>query len=127
MAKKNRQPLSEADGLNTQGQFTAPIISGQRAEVLALIREHGPILSFTLTADYAIPETAARVHELLELGFNIQRRILGKVTFRGRERRSVAEYCIGVPEWPRPNWKASVAGAQADLFGEIEGDENERA
>lgn len=83
-----------------------PIVTGQRAEVLALIREYGPILSLVLTAEYAIPETAARVHELREMGFNIQRVILPSVMFRGRERRNVAEYSLGVPEWRAPNREA---------------------
>lgn len=105
MQKKNRLPLSETDGLNTQGQFTAPIVSGQCAEVLALIREHGPVLSFSLTADHAIPEAAARVHDLRAMGFNIQTRILPCVTFRGRERRNVAKYSMGTPEWPHPDFE----------------------
>lgn len=82
-----------------------PLVTGQCAEVLALIREHGPILSFTLTADYAIPETAARVHDLREKGFNIQTIILPSVNFKGRERRKVAEYSMGTPEWPHPYFK----------------------
>lgn len=41
-----------------------PIVSGQCAQVLNLIRECQPILSMTMTADHAIPEAAARVHDL---------------------------------------------------------------
>lgn len=119
MQKKNRPPLSGTDGQNTQGHSTAPIVSGQCAEVLELIRAYGPILSFTLTADHAIPETAARVHDLREKGFNIQTNIIASVMFRGRERRNVAEYSMGVPEWPRPDWKAGAAETQADLFSEV--------
>lgn len=81
---------------------TRPIVTGQCAEVLELIRSQGPILSFELTAEHAIPEAAARVHDLRAMGFNVQTRIIGKVTFRGRERRNVAEYSMGTPEWYPP-------------------------
>ena len=40
-----------------------PFVDGQCAEVLSILRK-GPVLSFVLTADYAIPEAAARVHDL---------------------------------------------------------------
>ena len=120
MQKKSRNPVSQSHGLNSHGHSTTPIVTGQRAEVLALIREHGPILSLTLTADYAIPETAARVHELLALGFNVQRQIIASVMFRGRERRNVAAYSMGVPEWPRPGWLDGREETQPDLFDEVE-------
>jgi len=83
---------------------TPPIVTGQCAQVLNLIREHQPILSFVMTADCAIPETCARIHDLREMGFNIQTRIEPKVTFRGRERRKAALYSLGTPEWPRPGF-----------------------
>jgi len=83
---------------------TPPIVTGQCAQVLNLIREHQPILSFVMTADCAIPETCARIHDLREMGFNIQTRIERKVIFRGRERRNVAYYSIGSPMWPRPGF-----------------------
>ena len=50
---------------------TPPLVAGQCAEVLSLIRKHGPVLSLDLTANHAIPETAARVHDLRAKGFNI--------------------------------------------------------
>lgn len=81
-----------------------PIVKGQCALVLELIREHQPILSFVMTADLAIPEAAARIHDLRELGFNIQTRRESKVVFRGRERRKAAFYSLGTPEWPRPGF-----------------------
>ena len=62
-----------------------------------------PILSLTLTADHAIPETAARVHDLRAKGFNIVTRINPKIVFRGEVRRNVASYSLGVPEWKKPN------------------------
>lgn len=125
MEKKNRLLLSETDGLNTQGHSTAPIVSGQCAEVLALIREHQPLLALALPFEYGIPQYAARIHDLRELGFNIQTRILSSVSFRDRERRNVAEYHIGTPEWPRPDWQSSAAGMQPDLFAEMEGGAND--
>lgn len=82
--------------------FQQPTPTGQCALVLNLIRELQPVLSLTLTADYAIPETAARVHDLKNMGFNIQTTIHARVIFRGVERRKVATYSMGVPEWIPP-------------------------
>ncbi len=69
-----------------------PIVSGQCAQVLNLIRRHQPILSLTMTAD----------------GWHIQTTIHSSVIFRGVERRNVASYSLGVPEWPAPGF---IAGA----------------
>ncbi|GHU17829.1 hypothetical protein AGMMS50243_06720 [Betaproteobacteria bacterium] len=80
----------------------APIVTGQCAEVLALIRQHQPMLSLILTAEYAIPEAAARVHNLRGMGFDVITRIAPEVKFRGRIRRNVAFYSLGVPEWTPP-------------------------
>ena len=87
-----------------------PVVSGQCAQVLELIRLHGPILSFVMTADYAIPEAAARVHDLRAKGFNILTQIQPEITFRGRVRRNAARYSIGCPEWiaPPPRQAGSV-------------------
>lgn len=82
----------------------APIVTGQCAEVLTLIRQHQPLLSFVLTADHAIPEAAARVHNLRAMGFNVLTHILPEVEFRGVIRRNVARYSLGSPEWPRPGF-----------------------
>lgn len=81
-----------------------PIVTGQCAQVLNLIREHQPILSFVMTADHAIPEAAARVHDLMDKGFDIQTTILSEVEFRGQIRRNAALYSLGTPEWPRPGF-----------------------
>lgn len=78
-----------------------PIVTGQCAQVLSLIREHQPILSFVLTADHAIPEVAARVHDLRAMGFDVITVIHPEVEFRGTLRRNVASYHLGTPEWPR--------------------------
>lgn len=78
-----------------------PIVTGQCAQVLSLIREHQPILSFVMTADHAIPEAAARVHDLRDKGFDILTTILSEVEFRGQIRRNAALYSLGSPEWPR--------------------------
>jgi hypothetical protein len=75
-----------------------PTVTGQCAEVLSLIRQHQPLLSLVLTANHAIPEAAARVHDLRSQGFNILTRIEPKTTFRGRVRRNVAFYSLGTPE-----------------------------
>jgi hypothetical protein len=83
---------------------TAPAVTGQCAQVLGLIRELQPVLSFTLTADYAIPETAARVHDLRAAGFNILTTIHPAIEFRGSVRHNVASYSLGSPEWPCPGF-----------------------
>lgn len=79
-----------------------PIVTGQCAEVLTIIRQHQPILSLTLTADFAIPEAAARVHDLRNLGYNVITEINSEIVFRGRVRRGVASYSLGTPEWSKP-------------------------
>lgn len=81
-----------------------PVVTGQCAQVLNLIRELQPVLSLTLTADRAIPETAARVHDLRCMGFNILTTIHPAVEFRGEIRRNVASYSLGSPEWPQPGF-----------------------
>ena len=78
-----------------------PLVTGQCAQVLTLIREHQPIISLTITADNAVPECAARVHDLRATGFNILTTIHPTVMFRGVERHNVASYSLGTPEWPR--------------------------
>ena len=85
-------------------QQSPPVVSGQIAEALSLIREYQPLLSFRATAEFVIPEFAARVHNLRALGFDVRTRIEPKVVFRDRERRNAAFYSLGVPEWPRPGF-----------------------
>lgn len=86
---------------------TPPKATGQCAQMLSLIRELQPVLSFTLTADHAIPETAARVHDLRCMGFNVITNIHPAVEFRGVIRRNVASYSLGSPEWPQPGFPGS--------------------
>ena len=81
-----------------------PIVTGQCAEVLSLIRQHRSVMSLTLTADHAIPETAARVHDLRAAGWHIVTTIAQSVIYRGRERHNIALYSLGVPEWPAPGY-----------------------
>ena len=83
--------------------MTPPMVTGQCAEVLALIRQHQPLLSFELTANHAIPEAAARVHDLRAKGFNILTTIQSEVVFRGVIRHNVALYSMGTPEWSPSN------------------------
>lgn len=93
--------------LNTasfDNQDSTPLVTGQCAQVLNLIRAHQPILSLTLTADHAIPEAAARIHDLRGMGWNIITRIIPEVEFRGRFRRNVALYSLASPEWPAPGF-----------------------
>ena len=88
----------------TARHSTPPIVTGQCAVVISLIRQLQPVLSFVLTADHAIPETAARIRELRAMGFNITTRIKPDTLFRGVVRRNVALYSLGSPEWPRPGF-----------------------
>jgi len=89
---------------NQHADRTPPASTGQCGQVLNLIRQHQPLLSLRLTADYAIPEAAARVHDLRAAGWNILTTIHPVVVFRGVERRNVASYSLGRPEWPRPGF-----------------------
>lgn len=92
-----------------------PPVTGQCAEVLSLIRQHQPLPSFVLTADHAIPEAAARVHDLRSRGFHIITRIVPQLRFRGRVRRNVALYSLGVPEWPAPGFLRDESGPTEPL------------
>ena len=91
--------------------MSRPIVTGQCAEVLNYIAANQPVLSFTLTADLAIPEAAARVHDLRSMGFDVITVIHSEIEFRGRIRRRVASYSLGVPAW------------RGDGFTETEGGE----
>jgi len=94
-----------------------PMVTGQCAQVYKIISEQGPVLSFTMTADYAIPEAAARVHDLRAKGFNIVTQIHSAIEFRGSIRRNAATYSMGVPEWPAPGFLAAPEPArQRGLF-----------
>lgn len=111
-----RAPGVVSKAKSSASDRTTPHIVGQCAQVLNLIRQRQPILSLVLTADCAIPETAARVHDLRAVGFNILTTIRPVVMFRGVERRNVAAYSIGTPEWPRPGHFDTAAGIrQLDL------------
>ncbi len=96
--------LQGAAGRDDSPNFK-PLVTGQCAQVLNLIRQHQPVISFVLTADNAIPETAARVHDLRAAGWNIITTIHPKIVFRGEERRNVASYSLGTPEWTSPEFR----------------------
>ena len=83
---------------------TPPMVTGQCAQVLGLIQQYQPLVSLRLTADYAIPEAAARIHDLRAMGFNILTTIHPAVEFRGQVRHNVASYSLGTPAWPRPGF-----------------------
>lgn len=100
-----------------------PVVSGQCAEVLRELESNAQTLSFRLTAELAIPEAAARIHDLRGMGFNIKTAILPEVQFRGRTRRNVAMYSIGVPSWPAPGFFSEAADTPLcpPDRGEVEG------
>lgn len=83
---------------------TAPMVTGQCAQVLNLIRDMQPVPSLEISIVHAIPELAARVHDLRAKGFNIVSVILPAYEFRGKFRRNVAKYSLASPEWPRPGF-----------------------
>ena len=94
-------------------QHSRPTVTGQCALVLDLIREHQPFLSFRGTADFAVPEFAARVHDLRAMGFYIITTIKQQVIFRERVRRKAALYSLGTPEWPAPGFLDQSKGIAA--------------
>jgi hypothetical protein len=88
---------------------TPPVVTGQCGQVYGLIEQKPGILSLEITAGCAIPELAARVHDLRAKGFNIITTIHPVVVFRGVERRNVASYSLGSPNWLRPGFFDEVA------------------
>lgn len=111
MAKRkpiNEKAADQGDFLgkakNQREDRTPPTPTGQRGQVFSLIEQNPGILSLTMTADHAIPEAAARVHDLRAMGFNIVTTIHPTITFRGRERRNIAGYTLYSPAWPRPGF-----------------------
>lgn len=101
--------------MSTANHDLPPQVTGQCAEVLHLLRTLQPAPSFILTADHAIPEAAARIHELRAKGYNILTVIEPKFQFRGVIRRNVALYSLGTPEWPAPGFlDADEGGASND-------------
>lgn len=98
------QGRSVAIPKHSTANVTPPQPTGQCGQVQRLIRENPGILSLRLTATEAIPEAAARIHDLRGMGFNIITTIHPVVVFRGIERRNVASYSLGTPEWPAPGF-----------------------
>ena len=100
--------------INSNANRTPPVVSGECGQVFNLISQYQPLLSFVLTADHAILEAAARVHNLRAMGFNIWTTILPEVEFRGVIRRNAALYSLGSPEWPRPGFFEEEGSGDAD-------------
>lgn len=88
--------------------ITKPRPSGQQKIVLDLLRSREKVVSLEMSADMAIPEATARISELHADGFNIKTS-LGEVEFRGKLRKHVATYRLGVPEWPAPGYLEGLA------------------
>ena len=91
--------------------LSPPIVTGQCLQVLSLLRQNGALLSLNLTADLAIPEAAARIHDLRAKGFNVITTIQNEVIFRGCLRKRVAKYSLGTPEWPSPVYLQNAGAA----------------
>lgn len=112
--RTKEKPAPGSTGTGSRNTFDSPdstpsrrpMVTGQMAEVLKIIRERQPVPSFELTANLAIPEAAARVHDLRSKGFNILTVIESEFEFRGVIRRNVALYSMGSPEWPAPGFLA---------------------
>lgn len=104
ISKKKGRPNEGSPKDDFSLDHRPPAVTGQCAEVLELLRNEGAVLSFRMTAELAIPEAAARVHDLRAMGFHVQTTILPTVEFRGRIRRNVALYSLGVPSWPAPGF-----------------------
>ncbi len=101
---------------------TPPTVTGQRGLVLNLIRRLQPVKSLDISVGHAVPELAARVHDLRCMGFDIRTEIVHAVEFRGEIRRNVAVYSLGVPEWPAPGYLDSADGSGQlglDFGGEV--------
>ena len=99
-ARKRRAQFSSSFG---DGSPVKPHDPNEQAElVLRLIGERGPVLSLELTANRAIREAAARVHDLRALGWNVITVKNPGVIFWGVERRNVASYSLGSTEWVPP-------------------------
>ena len=114
--KKKGHPNEGSPKVFSGHDHKPPAVTGQCAEVLELLRTEGAVLSFRMTAELAIPEAAARVHDLRGMGFNVLTTILPKVEFRGRIRRNVARYSLGVPHWPAPGFLAGDMGRQTGFI-----------
>lgn len=93
---------SNADCATRGSDRNPPVLRGQCAQVVELIKQCQPFLSSHLTADHAIPEAAARGHDLRSMGFNIITTMVPEVAFRGRTRKNVALYSLGSPQWRPP-------------------------
>lgn len=116
MQKKNRHPFAENDGINTQTNSIAPIVSGQCAEVLCLIREHQPILAMALAFEHGIPQYNARISNLRDIGFNIKSTPIDCIVYQGREYRNAVKLSMGTPEWIKPARPAQPENLTPDLF-----------
>lgn len=114
------QPGEVGKAKHNTTNVTPPRPTGQCGQVLRLIRENPEILSLRLTSTEVIPEAAARVHDLRGMGFNIITTIHPVVIFRGVERRSVASYSLGHPEWPAPGFLDGI-NLSAQLGLDLEG------
>lgn len=96
--------------MSTANHDRPPMVTGQCAEVLHLLRTLQPVPSFVLTADHAIPEAAARIHDLRAKGYHVLTVIDPTFEFRGVIRRNVAMYSLGTPEWPAPGFLDDQGG-----------------
>lgn len=108
---KNTSDFFNGTTLDQSLSHTAnPVITSRCAEELELIRQHPLLLSFVLTTDHAIPEAAARVHDLRSVDWSFFTPNVQSVKSLGRIRRNAALYSLGVPEWPYPGFATGKEG-----------------
>lgn len=117
MEKKNAAQTQAQDGAsNDTANATTrqpPLVTGQCAEVLVILQNRRSVYNVELKLEYGITESAARIHELIERGFNIVPVIHPEIIYKGRVRRRVAQYVLSSPEWPRPGFFADDEGDAA--------------
>ena len=90
-----------------------PLVSGQCAEVLAMLLEHCPMLAIELPA-MGIPQYCARIHDLRAKGYNIISTIEYDVSYQGRIYSRAARLSLGTPLWGEPSSDKTTL----DLFPE---------
>ena len=99
-----QQPAAASNDGSNPTTRQRPIVTGQCAEVLEILERRRSVFNVELKLEYGITESAARVHELRGMGFNITTIPEPELNYKGRVRRRVARYVLGTPAWPAPGF-----------------------